>query len=136
MTVKNLWKLPENVSLERTPTIILSEQAPLLAKMTNELIRAHVSRRAFRSTISTTLRVEAPVLDHYTVDVLEARHHFLSPFPSSVRSGIPEIKEDVESEEELVEVVKRILESEEMQKLLGSLLRESLMQSPGKDSAS
>lgn len=136
MTVKNLWKLPENTTAERTPTVILSEQAPFLAKMTNELIRSNVSRRISRRTISVRLYVEAPALDYYTAQVLEVQHDFISPFPSHVRSSIDGTRENVESEDELLDVVKKILESEEMQDLLSSLLRESLMQSPEEDSSS
>ena len=133
MTVNNLWKLPENITSERTPTVILFEQAPFLAKMTNELIRAHVSRRILSNTVSVTLRIEAPALENYTVHVLNVQHDFLSPFPSRVRSSINGIRENVESEDELLDVVRNVLESEEMQNMLSSLLRESQLQSPEED---
>jgi len=133
MTVKNLWKLPEDTPTERTPTVILSEQAPFLAKMTNELIRADVSRRITDNIVSVNLQIEAPALGSYRVYVLNVKHDFISPFPSRIRSSISGISENVESEDELLDVVKRILESEEMQEMLSSLLRESRMQSPEED---
>ncbi len=129
MTVENLWKLPENTATERTPTAILSEQAPFLAKMTNELIRAHVSRRiTAKDAVSVNLIVEAPALGSYRVFVLNVQHDLISPFPSRIRSHINEMSEEVESEDELLDVLRNILESEEMQKMLSSLLRESRMQ--------
>jgi hypothetical protein len=71
MTGENLWKIPANTSTERTPYVILSEQAPFLAKMTNELIRAHLKRRVTSGNyVSTDLIVVAPALGSYRVTVL------------------------------------------------------------------
>lgn len=137
MTVENLWKLPEDVSNVRTPTVILSEQVPFIAEMTNQLIRAYLSRGLVRgTTVSVTLRIEAPALQNYSVHVLNVKHDFASSFPARVRSRFGDLTEDVESEDEMVDVVRNILQSEEMQKILSSLLRESQMQSPEADSSS
>lgn len=127
MSVKNLWKLPENIDTKRTPTTILSEQAHFLAKMTKELLRAYVNRKISGSFVLIKLIVSAPALNHYAVTVLEVNHSIFSPFPSHIKSQTTEISEEVESEEDFVNTIKRILESEKVEQLLGSLLRESLV---------
>lgn len=134
MTVESIWKIPDNISIERTPYVVLSEQAPLLAKLTNEMVRALVSRRITAdNSVSISLAIEAPALGSYRVQVLNIRHELISPFPSRVRSSIDGTGEVVDSEHELLTVVKAILESEEMQRMLGSLIRESSMQAQGED---
>ena len=133
MTVKNLWKIPESTTTERTPYVILSEQAPFLAKMTNELIRAHVKRRVTSGIyVSTDLIVVAPALGSYRVTVLNVRHELVTPFPARVRSSVSNTSIEVFSESEFISTIKMILESHEIQQILNSLIRESNVQ-PGED---
>lgn len=133
MDVKSLWKIPENTTTERTPYVILSELAPFLAKITNELIRAHAIRHVTSGVyVSTDLIVVAPALGSYRVTLLNVRHELVSPFPARVRSSVSSTSVEVFSECELVSTIQMILESHEIQQILGSLIRESNVQ-PGED---
>lgn len=127
MATANLWRIPEEAESARTPTVILKELANHLAGLTDRVLIARVSRSALTrtSTISISLYVVAPSLDDYSVEILNLRHPLLKSYPSSVRSSINDLNQDVNSEEELLEAVEKILSSQEMSNILRSLLNES-----------
>lgn len=127
MPPTNLWKIPRAAENVRTPTIALKEQASLLSTLTDRILEAQVTRFALTSIgkISVSLLVKAPALRGYTIEVLELTHDMFGAYPSLVESSINDIEQEVYSEIELMAVVEEILHSEEMSKILNSLLSES-----------
>ena len=127
MSHTSLWRIPEKAETTRTPTTALKEQAVFLSRQTNRILRADVTRYAMTRSgeVKVSLFVVAPSLNDYAVEVLEVRHGLFDTYPSHVESSINDIEEEVFSEEALLGVVETILHSEEMAKILRSLLSES-----------
>jgi hypothetical protein len=124
--IPDLW--PE---IEQTrvvpPVAILREQAALLGKKTNHLLEGQVkSRIAFEGGFLHTFSIVAPALDGYEYKLFEVKH---GPDQYPVEADAPESTGpltaslvSLNSEQELLDYIRKILNSDKTKKILGSLL--------------
>jgi hypothetical protein len=131
METQNLWPdfLTEDV---KGPKAILLEQAAYLAEKTNGLLSADVSTNKYKTRVTHTLCVVAPMLDNYRYGLFSVEHPAIY-YPATVvweGSGAWEpskgFKEVVNNSEELVEALRLILNHPDTVKVLSSLLSQSL----------
>ena len=127
MKLEDLWIIPDPEESIRTPTVTLKEIAYQLSRKTNRVLSGRVGRTSIprADLIVITLYVEAPALRNYSVEVLKVSHALFDAYPSHVESSINDLENQVNSEDELYDVVEKIIQSEEMIKILRALLNES-----------
>lgn len=137
VTTENYWGDLPSADTERTPLIILREQATVLTKKTNGIL-AGVVRTAtvhdFNSPLDlyatkppkfrTSLVIEAPALDGYVFQVLDAEYE-LALYPVAVYDSVNRNKYDCADEAQFIEVIKTILTSVAVHKAIGMLLAQS-----------
>ncbi len=132
MTHQNLWGNLESVDPVRTPTVILQEQAGLLGQLTNEILEGEVSRSPVHrkpNSIAATLYVVAPALKNYAVRILSIEYTLAVAYPALVYNSMDDDERQAKSEEELVGILGEILSSENVRKIISSLIAESQLSS-------
>lgn len=129
MTAQNLWGDFGDIDLGRTPTVILREQAGLLRELTNELLEGRVTRSELpiSHNFNVSLYVVAPALGGYRVKVVDLTYGFESSYPVQVFDSMRELEVIAKDEEVLVELLKKILSSEEVNRVISTLISESKM---------
>ena len=127
MSENSLWGDLSKLSPERTPSLILQEQANLLRGATSDLLLGRVHRQVLGSgrTISTSLRVVAPVLQNYSLEILELSYDTSMLYPVSVISNFSDTARIASSEDELRKELGRILTSDQVRTVLTNLIAES-----------
>ena len=131
MTVQSLWGDLGEIETRRTPTVILREQAELLAQLTNDVLKGEVVRTPFSTSerFLVSLMVVVPALQNYRLEVLSAFYHYLSIYPVKVHDSINDNEEVASDEEGLVEIVRKILTSEKVLRAIATLISEARMSS-------
>lgn len=132
MSPKNLWGSLQTMDSARTPTVVLQEQAGLLGQLTDEILAGRVSRSSVYKKpdrIGASLTVVAPALGHYIVSILSVEYPLAVAYPALVHNNIDENEWQVETEEELNKVLSDILSSENVRKIISSLIAESQLTS-------
>ena len=123
--IKNLWgDLPVEETI-RTPYVMLKEQANLLTEATNGLLIGEVCKYTTpNNLIACYLEIKAPSIDNYTITILELSYD-ATIFPVSI-IGIYSYKSGIEcnTEEELETMLGKILSSQEVRRIIASLLSE------------
>ena len=122
---KSLWGDLSELALERTPFLILQEQADLLQGATNEILAGRVRREMTGRTVEAPLYVVAPALQHYHVEILEISYDASIVYPVQVRASLSGETLDVSSEDHLKEVLGEILTSDQVRTILANLISES-----------
>jgi len=108
------------------PIAILREQAAALGKKTNYLLEGRVDTMTTPGgRFKHSFYVEARALDDYTYKLFWIEHGpdqypVVAPRPDMAVPGPPEV--GIESEVELLEYVREILNSDRTKKIIGSLL--------------
>ena len=133
----DLWGPLPIPGASRTPADVLREQAEVLGTKTkNVLIGSLDSQIAFSSEkICIRFVVRAPALE-YRTSLFEIEHAASSPYPCVVRSTLATVNTSgksyrkakyptADSEPDLVEMVKNILQSPEVQRIIAGLLETS-----------
>ena len=122
MTEKSLW--PElKVIREKTPYAILKEQAGYLDKNTNALVTALVTRKIDpEGDVALSFSFVAPALGGYRYLLLALWHNPVIVYPVHVAGG----DEEIASEAKLVEYLKMVFSSDNTQRVLSSLINQSL----------
>lgn len=123
---KNLWgELPKNVEV-RTPYLILKEQASILTQMTKGLLIGEVDRRPSidQNFFLVRLRIKVPSLNSYTYSVVEVKY---SPkiYPLKIMD-LTGSEQEIEcfSEQEFESVLRKILSSSPVKRVISTLLAE------------
>lgn len=108
------------------PIAILREQAAALGKKTNYLLQGRVDTRTVRGgRFVHSFYIVAPTLDDYTYELFSIEHGadqypvLAPPFPAG---PLPRTMERMESEKELLEYIRDVLNSDKAKKVVGSLL--------------
>lgn len=132
MSDKSLWGDLSELAPERTPFLVLQEQANYLQGATNEVLigRARREMRGVARTggareVSASLQVVAPALQHYHLDILELSYDASSLYPVQVKDFLSDIATAVLSEEDLKELLREILTSDHVRTILANLISES-----------
>lgn len=133
MSDNSLWGDLSDLALERTPFLVLQEQASFLQKATNEILagRAHramtgVDRTGGGArTVNASLQVVAPALHNYFVEILEMSYDASLLYPVRVKDALSGQTRQVFSEIELKELLSEILTSDRVRTILANLITES-----------
>ena len=125
-TIPDLWPDLEQ-SQVIPPVAILREQAAALGKKTNYLLEgrvqtANVGEGKFRHIFS----IDAPALDNYTYDLFWIEHG-ADQYPVAAPSLLPKdvfgpVTKTIQSQDDLVDYIRRVLNSEKTKKVVSSLL--------------
>ena len=123
----SLWGDLSSLAPERTPSLVLGEQASLLQGATNEILLGRTHRNVLRagSLVVVALQVIAPALQQYSVEILQLSYKASMPYPVSVRDVFSDSDGTAESEHELRDMLRQILTSDEVRTILASLIAES-----------
>lgn len=127
MSDNSLWGDLSDLALERTPFLVLQEQASFLQKATNEILVGK-TRRAMTGvdrTVNASLQVVAPALQHYYVEILEMYYDASLLYPVRVKDAFSGQTRQVFSEDELKELLRDILTSDRVRTILANLITES-----------
>lgn len=106
-----------------TPVAILHRQASLLGPRTSNLVEGLVSTIPEGDNFRHSLYVVAPVLSNYRYLLVEIRHG-IELYPIQVLTG-PEKGRRLESPEEFVSWLKRVLSSDETTRIVRTLIAQS-----------
>lgn len=125
MNVENLWgPLPEieNVNI---PPLILKKQASMLREMTKGILEANVTTFSWgNDQFKAQLNIVAPFLDGYQITIIEITYSF-EHYPVNVINDITRENFKALNEQDFVHIIKEILNSNSVQKVIGSLLLQS-----------
>lgn len=132
---EDLWgELPRAEEIQ-APRRILREQAQVLSDRTKRILVGQVETKSFIDGFQDTLVIIVPLLNNYTVDILEVRYP-LAMYPLSIVDLLEPSKESLEiqqmglrgkpikcqNEQDFRAALKQILQSEHVHKAIGSLL--------------
>jgi hypothetical protein len=128
--IPDLW--PEIEQSQVVPPVaILRGQAALLGKKTNHLLEGRVvSTSTGYGFFVHSFYIVAPALDDYTYKLFEISHG-ADPYPVLVPGlphrgalgyGVPVEAPQLASEQELLDYIRKILNSDETKRVIGSLL--------------
>jgi hypothetical protein len=137
----NLWptdfSVPETVT---APVTILLDQALALGETTKHLVEGEV--RTYRGIDRNSLvhavvddeivhsfLIKAPYLDNYRYSLFHVRHKAL-PYPLTISEVDNKPDVVVHNEEEFLNRLKRVFDSEEARRVIQSLIQQSLVEMP------
>ena len=124
MAAKDMWG-DFQIEAIRTPVQILREQAAALGPKTRNLVIAEVNtsaRNVFEGkTFEHYLTLVVPSLDDYRYLLLSLSHN-IELYPVRVESLANDVQIDVASEEQLNEVLQKILSAPKTKNIISSLL--------------
>lgn len=139
VTIPNLW--PEEIAVDViTPLALLKTQAGNLTSMTKGVLVADVQTTTADGTISLRLQLVAPALNGFRRTVLTATHNYEQPYPVRIEAAVfepvpdPEYGPDPDEPDwrpvawtlqELIDLVKKSLQSREIKSLIQSLIARS-----------
>lgn len=122
MCPDNLWgeiEIPEKI---RTPLVILREQASLLGSKTNRLLEGEIEiTRINPSDFVAKMNIVAPSLDGYSISVVSMYYGF-DFYPLRLRDLLLMKEYKSHNESELITNLETILTSNEVRKIIKSLL--------------
>lgn len=135
MSAESLWGSLEGIDTVRTPSMILQEQARLLGQLTNEVLEGKVKRDPLvdmreNNNVKVTLYIVAPALQGYRVKTLDLEYSYATAYPVIVNNSLDGGEWTARHENELKEILKRILTSHSVTNVIATLISESRMQSP------
>ena len=135
MSAENLWGSLEDIDTVRTPSMILQEQAGLLGLLTNEVLQGKVKRDPLvdlreGSNVKMTLYIVAPALQSYSVKILDLEYSYTTAYPVMVNNSLDGGESRARHENELMEILKRILSSHSVTNVITTLIAESRMSPP------
>lgn len=128
--VESLWSIPETENI-RAPLTIMKEQAAALTEQTRGSLVGSVETAEFGSGLKVNLAVHVPALNNYRYHVLTYTQP-ITMYPGRLTSEVPGASLlnmyappqsiEVENEQEFLEALRRLLSSDEIKRLLSSLL--------------
>jgi hypothetical protein len=117
-TQTDLWGDIQPLAV-RTPVSILRQQAALLGNKTQNMVEAKVRSVVEAGEFYHSFNLVVPSLDSYTYRLF-AVHHGPELYPVTFSRG-----EELRTEEEFVEWLRKRLSSDETRKIVGSLLAQA-----------
>jgi hypothetical protein len=123
-TIPDLWPEIEQTQVV-PPVAILREQAALLGKKTNHLLEGRVvTSTNISGGFTHSFDIVAPTLDDYTYRLFSISHGVI-PYPVETtekdeRGYFSSVS--LASEQELLDYIRKILNSDDTKKVVGSLL--------------
>ena len=127
MSTENLWGEITEQTAGPAPINLLREQADLLTKMTNGLLTgiAHTQAAARRfNQLNSYLSVRVASLNNYEVTLIKVQQPLLL-YPLHITDHIAAKSYDCSDYESFKVVLKQILSSDQMKKVLSGLLRQA-----------
>jgi hypothetical protein len=123
MTSGSLWGDLSNFEEITTPKSILVEQAEILNRATNQVLRATVETARIDRDLVHSFDIVAPFLDDYRFSVCSLRHA-ITMYPCRLSSpGITSAQCD--TEDELRTNLAAVLQSDRIRRAVASLLSQS-----------
>ncbi|WP_040760586.1 hypothetical protein [Spirosoma panaciterrae] len=130
MEMQNLW--PDfAIEPTKSPKAILKEQAGYLMAKTNNVLSADVDTSTYQNNLIHKFYVVAPAMNNYRFEVFYIVHKIINFYPLSIY-WYPEendpYKESIEinSDEELINALRKIFNAPTTVKIISSLLSQSL----------
>ena len=133
MLAQNLW--PDMVAHmrggvwveESAPSAVLKRQADMLNDLTNGILRAELMLNAKMDdhNLWWSLYVIAPGLQNYRVQIASLRYNPGKVWPVCLMNSLKNCTWTPNNEEEYLEALRALLQSDSVQKVLSSLIRES-----------
>lgn len=119
---ESLWgDIPKGDNL-KTPISILREQAAILGNATDNILVADVVPNTQRGEVTLHFYVTAPALDNYRVHLLQVKHD-VGLYPLVIETDWMEY--ECSTEEIFMEDLGAVLSSQEVHRILNSLLAQS-----------
>lgn len=125
---ENLWPATLGKMDLVPPVQILTKQAEYFNEMMQNVLVAEVKsvHIDFLETISHSLVIKVPALGNYNAKVLEMNHDPIKLYPVTIADQIGKRdNRNLVSEKEVLEVLKSILRSKEMNEMVSSLLAQT-----------
>jgi len=120
---KNLWGNLDITRIPETPAVILQAQAGMLGELTNNIVLARLDNRSSRDNFSYDLDLYVPALDGYIFTLLRIQYDIrLYPVVIYELFGSEGRGVQVENETQFVEQIESILSSEDVHRIIYSLM--------------
>lgn len=129
--IKNLWPTDIGNTSVTMPKEILLKQANFLSEMTKNIIVGEVrsTQGVLADSNSTVivheLIVKAPSMGNYQFTLLRVMHNF-EIYPIRVFNALDDAKYDAETEEEFIEVLTLILNTDQAKNAINGLIAQSI----------
>jgi len=124
---KSLWGDLSELAPERTPFLLLQEQANYLQGATNEILEGRAQRQmsTVGKKVNATLDVVAPALQRYYIAILGLTYDASMLYPVDVEDFLSGVVRAASSEDELKKLLREILTSDDVRTILANLIAES-----------
>src|SRR4051794_23887197 len=120
----DLWPDDFGTQTVPTPLAILREQAEVISKKTQSRVVGHVETQGITKGFLHVFRLIAPLLGDYSFQLFWVTHD-LELYPLEIQADVLDTKFTCRSEEEFVEKLKLIFNSEKTKKVIQSILSQS-----------
>lgn len=132
MSVGDLWGENPQPEIPK-PVEILMEQASFLEKKTENQLKGHVlstARPRGSESFNYLLEIVVPALDDYSFGVLRTSFELIPIYPVDVEDLAHDKEYTCNDEDHLIDVLKRILSSDEVRKVIQRLLWQISLEKP------
>jgi hypothetical protein len=119
MATENLWGDLSELTRVKTPKSILHEQADVLTKETDGLLEGRIDSKGERGSFSHEFDVVAPSFNNYVYSILRVEHD-IRLYPLQLIG--PDGRIECNDEEEFKENLGKALSSQDVRRVLSSLL--------------
>jgi len=121
---QSFWRIPNTDSI-RTPLSILKEQASALTEQTGGALRGFVRRDVAGNDLILTLRIVVSALNNYSIDLIKYWQP-VQMYPGNLEFTLKPVNMTVENEEQFRKALMEILSSDEVTRIIASLLSQAL----------
>jgi hypothetical protein len=130
MALKNLWGTIPAADKERTPYVVIAEQAALLGRLTNNVLEGRAERSVVGDTVLINLDIVAPFLGGYSYQILTLRHSLLRTYPVTMADILNTSPKKVLTEKGVEGRLRLLLSSPAVKRVIASLLAQSREKAP------
>ena len=123
MASENLWGALPDPQEVVPPVSIMREQTPYLGKSTNNMLIADVGTSRGDKYFMAFMRIIAPTLEHYQIDIAETRYP-LTSYPARLSNSLSGRVYDCKTEKDFREGLREILGSVDVKKVIAGLLNQ------------
>ena len=122
-----------DLAADRTPVVILREQAALLGKKTKNVVEAKVTTAVSGKSVHHSFNLVVPAMDGYTYELFSIRHGVEAYYPVTVdevntfgaivstQLGLGPIKRELADEAQFTAWLQEQLSSPKTKKIVGTL---------------
>ena len=122
--MENLWRIPD-VSTIRTPIGMLREQAENLSNATDGALLGAVDTVGSGNELSYDLKVVVPSLNRYMVGIIRYSQKITSLYEGTMYSYLQGKPFRIESEQAFDDTLRSIITSDDVTKVITSLLAQA-----------